>query len=122
MRNYRRFIWIGLLPLLLLLISAARGQTMQVTGKIIDSVTLQPVPDASVFLVNTTLGTKTDAAGNYSFARIPAGPSGFIVSCTFFTLQEPIFCMDVDWKNKAIYGLTHNNNNQYRITYKFDVQ
>ena len=88
MRNYRRFIWIGLLPLLLLLISAARGQTMQVTGKIIDSVTQQPVPDASVFLVNTTLGTKTDADGNYSFTRIPTGPSGFIVSSIGYQAKQ----------------------------------
>lgn len=88
MRNYRRFIRIGLLPLLVLFVFAARGQTMQVTGKIVDSVTQQPVPDASVFLVNTTLGTKTDAEGNYRFARIPAGPSGFIVSCIGYQTKQ----------------------------------
>ncbi|MGZ3756026.1 MAG: carboxypeptidase-like regulatory domain-containing protein [Mucilaginibacter sp.] len=88
MHNYRRFLWIGLLPLLVMLISAAHGQAIQVTGKIIDSVTQQPVPDASVFLVNTTQGTKTDAEGRYSFARIPAGPAGFIISCIGYQTKQ----------------------------------
>ena len=43
------------------------------SGTVRDSLTQQPLPFASVFLVNTTRGTTTDAQGRYALPAVPPG-------------------------------------------------
>lgn len=50
--------------------SAAVGR---ITGQVFDSLSNQPLGGASVFLVGTAIGTKTDPAGHYAFDSLPAG-------------------------------------------------
>lgn len=49
------------------------SQTFRVTGKVIDSVTQQPLQGASVFCQNTTSGTVTNADGEFSLTLKDGG-------------------------------------------------
>lgn len=58
------------------LILAAPGAAQQagiVTGRVTDARSGAPVPSAQVFIVDTQLGTLTDAEGNYRIANVSAG-------------------------------------------------
>lgn len=44
----------------------AVGQGTTITGRVIDSQTLEPVPFANVFILNTSVGTSTDIGGNFT--------------------------------------------------------
>ena len=61
--------WLFLLWLLPGLALAQAG----LSGTVRDSVTRQPLPFASVFLVNTTLGATTNEQGHYVLPAVPAG-------------------------------------------------
>ena len=67
--------WLALLPLLLALLlrPATSWAQASVSGQVRDSVTQAPLPFASVFLANTTLGTTTDAEGRFRLPNVPAG-------------------------------------------------
>lgn len=49
------------------------GSVSRITGKVFDSLANEPLGGASVFLVGTAIGTKTDPAGRYAFDSVPAG-------------------------------------------------
>src|SRR5882762_72905 len=51
---------------------AAQG-TASVSGRVVDSVTAQPVAGARVAVVGATIGTLTDRDGRYQLQRLPAG-------------------------------------------------
>ncbi len=58
------------------LILAAPGSAQQsgiVTGRVTDARSGAPVPSAQVFIVDTQLGTLTDAEGNYRITNVGAG-------------------------------------------------
>ncbi|HWC74238.1 MAG TPA: TonB-dependent receptor [Gemmatimonadales bacterium] len=72
----RSFRW-GLLGLSLALVgtpppAVAQG-TASVTGRVVDSVTAQPVSDARVTIVGRSNGTLTDRDGRYLLQGLPAG-------------------------------------------------
>jgi hypothetical protein len=79
-------------PLLLLiyafLISVTSfAQTFYVvTGKIIDTQSSQPLQDASVFAQNTTIGTATDAEGNFKL-YLPNGGYDLVVTYTGYNTE-----------------------------------
>lgn len=50
---------------------AAFAQNNSISGKIIDAETSQPLAGATVAIENTTLGTITDATGQFSLTNIP---------------------------------------------------
>ena len=52
---------------------AQGGGTAAVTGRVIDSVTTQPVAGARVSIVGSTVGTLTDRDGRYLLANLAAG-------------------------------------------------
>ena len=56
----------------------------QVTGRVLNAETQQPMQGASVFAENTTIGVATDAEGNFSL-QLPNGGYDLIVSFTGFT-------------------------------------
>lgn len=57
-----------------LLLNCLAGQSQNsITGKVIDSLTREPIAFASVYFANTTIGTTTDADGKFSLTHIPTG-------------------------------------------------
>ena len=73
-----------ILPLLLLFAFSfpgfSQGNYIIVTGKVLLASTKQPLQGASVFAQNTTLGTATDAEGNFKL-YLPDG--GYTIAVTF---------------------------------------
>jgi len=63
------------------MIALSQDQYFSVSGKIIDEKTKQPMPNASVFCQNTTVGTITNAEGNFSL-RLKNGGYDLIISYT----------------------------------------
>jgi hypothetical protein len=69
-----------------------------VTGKIIDAVTQAPMISASVFAQNTTLGTVTDADGNFKM-MLPNGGYDLVITYTGYqTETKRITTSDADTK------------------------
>ena len=56
-----------LLTLAVIVFGSLRSQSVIISGKVIDSKDLQPVPLVSVFISNTTLGNTTELNGEFSF-------------------------------------------------------
>jgi hypothetical protein len=67
------------------------GQTGQLAGKVVDAATQEPLPFAHVFVNNTTLGTSTDANGNFIIRSVPIGTTEIIYSFVGYqTLQRRV--------------------------------
>jgi len=75
--------------LFLLITGSALAQQDQFTvkGKILDSISKQPLAGASVFCQNTTKGTITNADGEFSI-RLPNGGYDLIISYTSYESAE----------------------------------
>ena len=65
---------------LLIIISPVLTAQQVVTGRITDAANGMPVQGASVFVANTTIGTASDASGNYSFTVPGRGSFEIVVS------------------------------------------
>ena len=72
------FACVGLLITALAIQSFA--QTSVVTGKVRDAATAEPLPFANVFINQTTIGTATDAQGNYTLKNVPVGANEIVFS------------------------------------------
>ena len=71
-----------------LLFSLAHAQnTFTISGTVINEVTGAPMPAASVFAQNTTLGTATDADGNFKL-QLPAGGYDLIITYTGYRTES----------------------------------
>ncbi|RFM27276.1 carboxypeptidase-like regulatory domain-containing protein [Deminuibacter soli] len=84
--KYNKFIRYLLLPCLLLLSACALCQE-RITGKVV-SETETPLQQVSVFISNTTTGTRTDAAGNFVLDKLPAGDVTLILSYAGYEALE----------------------------------
>lgn len=62
-------------------LSFSQSSYFTITGKIMDAETKLPLQSASVFTQNTTIGTTTDAAGNFSL-HLPNGGYDLVVTFT----------------------------------------
>ncbi len=84
--------WFGLLFLLVLTTHAwaQSGQRFTIKGRVTESA--QPLPGATVLLAGTTLGTTTDADGNYTLgATLKPGPQTLVISAIGYeTLRQPV--------------------------------
>lgn len=60
------------LPLMVVAVTAF-SQTGSISGRVIDSQTLEPLAFTSVFINNTTVGTSTDENGNFTLKSVPVG-------------------------------------------------
>ncbi len=70
-----------------------------VSGKVIDAITKAPLQAASVFAQNTTIGTATDAEGNFKLV-LPNGGYDLVVSFTGYeTGAKRITTADAENKN-----------------------
>jgi len=76
--NFHRLNWpgaaiIAALGLFLAVPGSAQAQQGGVVGRIIDARTGAGIPSAQVFVVNTQIGTLSDAEGNYRIANVVPG-------------------------------------------------
>jgi len=76
-----------LLALLVLLPGWVLAQA-QLSGTVRDSLTQKPLPFASVFLANTTLGATTNELGEFVLARVPAGSYELVASYVGYRLAR----------------------------------
>ncbi|WP_151085712.1 carboxypeptidase-like regulatory domain-containing protein [Hymenobacter baengnokdamensis] len=76
-----------LVALLLPLSRLATAQAV-LSGTVLDSLTHQPLPFASVFLATTTLGATTNEQGHFDFARIPLGSYDLVASYVGYSLGK----------------------------------
>jgi hypothetical protein len=63
------------------------AQTGVITGRVLDSQTLEPLPFANVFVNNTTIGTTTDIDGNFVLKNV-SRPSVFDLIISFVGYQS----------------------------------
>ncbi|HZY80683.1 MAG TPA: carboxypeptidase-like regulatory domain-containing protein [Cyclobacteriaceae bacterium] len=59
---------------------ASFAQTGSISGRVIDSESLEPLPFANVFINNTTLGTSTSDKGEFTIKDVPVGTPELIFS------------------------------------------
>ena len=79
-----------LFSLVLLFISAscfAQGEQFYIRGTVMDEATQQPLAGGSVFAQNTTIGTITNASGEFAM-RLPKGGYDLIISYTGYESQN----------------------------------
>lgn len=75
------------LAYLLILTSLTFAQTKEVTGRVTDSGTGDPVPGATVSVRGSTVATQTDAQGNFKI-EVPNNASRLTISSVGYALQE----------------------------------
>jgi hypothetical protein len=79
------------LYLLLLLLPLSCFAQLKIKGKVIDSSNGKPIPDASVFLNNATIGTKSNTDGSFTLNGLNPGQYDLIVSVIgYYTHHEAI--------------------------------
>jgi len=76
-----RFLLISGLVLFFVLPVLAQDKYFTITGKVVDEKTKQPMPNASVFCQNTTIGTTSNNEGSF-FLRLDNGGYDLVVSYT----------------------------------------
>ncbi|RYY15180.1 MAG: carboxypeptidase-like regulatory domain-containing protein [Cytophagaceae bacterium] len=76
------------LAFFLLLLPGLAAAQATLTGTVRDSLTQQPLPFASVFLANTTLGATTTEQGTFVFERVPAGSYDIVASYVGYRLAK----------------------------------
>jgi hypothetical protein len=70
--------------------SAASGQN-ELSGHVLDSVTQEPIPFANVFFANSTLGTATNEAGEFTLKNFASGKYDVVISFVGYkTIQVPM--------------------------------
>jgi TonB-linked SusC/RagA family outer membrane protein len=78
---------IALLSVLLICLLQVWAQTKQITGKVVDKATALGLPNVSVLAKGTTIGTTTDADGNFKIS-VPTAAKSLIFSAVGFGKQE----------------------------------
>lgn len=81
MRKLQILIW-----LLTFCAFQSYAQTRKVTGTVTSSDDGKPIIGATVFIKGTTLGTSTDAKGNFTLSNIPAGSK--ILTISFIGMES----------------------------------
>jgi len=77
--------------LIMLLICQSVQSQSGVSGRVVSKATGKPIPYASVYFNNTTIGTTTDPDGRFELSEVPSGKSRLVVSCIgFATFAEII--------------------------------
>ena len=77
-------------------IPACANAQYHISGKVIDSATSKPLPDASVYLSNATLGTKTNAGGNFDISGVKSGQYEFVVSMVGYDTYRQTIMINKD--------------------------
>jgi hypothetical protein len=62
-----------------------------ITGRVLNGIDKKALPNASVFLSNATIGTKTDASGNFTLQNVKPGKYELVISIIgFYTYHQTI--------------------------------
>lgn len=80
--------------LLLLILPLAAHAQITVSGKVISTVDNKPVPNASVFLSDASVGTQTDITGAFTLNNVKNGQYDLVVSCVGFETYHKTLMMD----------------------------
>jgi len=83
---------IGLLGLLLcpalVLCQNVTSPALAISGQLLDAATGNVLPQANVFLANTTFGAVTDAEGRYVIRNVPVGTHELVASLLGYEMQK----------------------------------
>src|SRR6185369_14591599 len=64
-----------------------------IQGSVVDVKTIEPLPFANVYLNNTTIGTVSNASGEFELKNIPVGSYELIISFIGYeSFKQPIVC------------------------------
>lgn len=100
----------------LLLLPALGSHAQIITGKVTDSETYTPIPNASVYLNGTYTGTTTDSLGKFSL-KVTNTNIPLIISCLDYESQEINNYLDTSLLNIA---LKHRARNLMDVTINAD--
>jgi TonB-linked SusC/RagA family outer membrane protein len=84
----RRLLLVFTLALLGLSAHEAPAQTQRITGRVTNAETQAPLSGVQVVVRGTTVGTLTDASGNYVLTNVPAGATTLAFSSVGFRTSE----------------------------------
>ncbi|MFM8912722.1 MAG: carboxypeptidase-like regulatory domain-containing protein, partial [Flammeovirgaceae bacterium] len=103
-KQKRRSLWcMGLVFLLAFSTLHAQAQEVVVAGKVTDAETQQGLPGVSIRIDGTTLGTITDAEGNFKFsAEVTSGNYSLIASFIGYKTSKNALVVD----NQTSYQFT----------------
>ena len=79
MRKKRMLFRVGIMSILLLFSTTIFAQEKEITGKVTDATTGQPVAGTTVTVEGTTTGAQTDATGNFKI-KVPQSNSRLVIS------------------------------------------
>ena len=115
---------ISLLCMLAITVSAiAQASEYTITGKVLDATSKLPLQGASVFAQNTTIGTATDAQGNFTL-RLQNGGYDLIITFTGYQTatrrittadaQDKNIVVEVKQKDKALEDVVITSSNEVK--------
>jgi TonB-linked SusC/RagA family outer membrane protein len=91
----RKLLFVFTLAFLGLSAHDALAQTRRVTGQVVNAETRAPMPGVQVLVRGTTVGTLTDASGNFVLNNVPAGATTLMVTSIGFRSAEAAIEGDV---------------------------
>lgn len=84
-QRMKRFVYI---ILLIAVYSNLYAQTGRISGWVTESTTHKPLPFATVYVNNTTLGTLTNANGEFTLSNLPIGTTEIVFSFIGYMTQQ----------------------------------
>jgi hypothetical protein len=82
--------------IVLFLLPFACFAQFKVTGRVINQTNGKPVPDASVFINNTSIGAKAGADGSFTLNNLTPGQYDFVVSALGYERYSKTIVVDKD--------------------------
>ena len=79
---------------LLLMLPLATKAQITIKGRVINSVDKKPIPNASVFLSDASVGSQTDATGVFSLYNVKNGQYDLVVTCIGFETYHKILMIN----------------------------
>jgi hypothetical protein len=93
MQAYNRTLLIALI-LVVDVVTVFSQESNRLTGKVTNAETEGPVPNASIFITNSSRGTVSGTDGSFELKAIPAGRHDLIISSVGFATQVYSFSSD----------------------------
>eukprot|EP01037_Dinobryon_pediforme_P008833 gene8833-8924_t len=89
------FFSVLMFPLITLYGQTTHTAQFNINGRILSQASTKPITGASIFFNNTTIGDKSDAAGNFTLRNLKPGKYDLIISCVGFeTFTKEITIVD----------------------------
>lgn len=101
---------------LLLAVLLARAQTTTLTGRVTDAATGHPLPFASVFVNNTTLGVNSDDNGNFKLTNVPLGSVEVVASYVGYAPARQVLRLENAQPRSVVLALTPTGQNLSEVT------